>query len=123
MPGVNAKSGVSQPADTKLIPQTTMPTTGHPNVGEHATTANPANTANTAPAKPGETKLTPPSQSHANMPPAEKPAMHEKLTPPVTQSKPVAPAIRPALQQPIRPEVKEPLHRRLRRRQLAPNPR
>jgi uncharacterized caspase-like protein len=106
VPGVNAKSGVSQPADTKLIPQTTMPTTGHPNVGEHATTANPANTANTAPAKPGETKLTPPSQSHANMPPAEKPAMHEKLTPPVTQSKPVAPAIRPALQQPIRPEVK-----------------
>ena len=69
------------------MPQTTLPTTGHPNVGEHATTtANPANTANTAPAKPGETKLTPPSPSHANVQPVGKPTVHEKLTPPVTQS-------------------------------------
>ena len=90
------------PANTKLMP----PTTGHPNVQEHATTVNPANTANTVPAKPGETKLTTPSQSHANVPPAEKPAVHEKLTPPVTQSKPVAPAMRPALQPQIRPEVR-----------------
>jgi uncharacterized caspase-like protein len=70
-PGVNTKSGVSQPA-------------------------------NTAPARPGETKLIPPSQPHASVPPAEKPAVHEKLTPPVTQSKPVA----PTLQQQIRPEVR-----------------
>ncbi|MCP4619112.1 MAG: caspase-like domain-containing protein [Bradyrhizobium sp.] len=105
-PGVNGKPGVMLPADTKLMPQTTTPTAGHPNVRERATTANPANTANTAPARPGETRTTPPSQPHANVQPAEKPAAHEKLAPPVTQSKPSTPAMRPAPPPQIRPEVR-----------------
>ena len=103
----STKLGTSQPATTKPMPQTTLPTTGHPNVGEHATTtANPANTANTAPAKPGETKLAPPSPSHANVQPVGKPTVHEKLTPPVTQPRPVTPAMRSAPQPQIRPEVR-----------------
>jgi len=98
----NTKPGGLGPANSKLEPQTTTPATGHPNVREHApTTVNPANTANTAPAKPGEAKLIPPSQPHANVQPAEKPAVHERLAPPVTQSKPVAPVTPP-----IRPEAR-----------------
>jgi len=100
----NTKLGTSQPATTRPMPQTTLPTTGHPNVGEHATTT--ANPANTAPAKPGETKLAPPSPSHANVQPVGKPTVHEKLTPPVTQPRPVTPAMRSAPQPQIRPEVR-----------------
>ncbi|MFL6840336.1 MAG: caspase family protein, partial [Bradyrhizobium sp.] len=100
--GATAKPGSnSQPANAKLTPQTTpssAPPAGgaRPNVQEHANTVSPANTANitNAPAKPGETKLTPPpppAQSHANVQPVEKPAQREKQAPPPTQPKPTPP--------------------------------
>lgn len=104
VPGVNAKSGVSQPpGNTRLEPQTGGG--ARPNAQERANAVNPANTAN-APARPGEARPIQPSQSHANVQPAEKPAVRERLTPPSTQSRPQSMPSRPALQPQIRPEVK-----------------
>lgn len=109
--GASAKPG-SQPANAKLTPQTTpsnAPPAGgaRPNVQERANTVSPATTAN-APAKPGETKLTPPSpsaQSHANVQPVEKPALREKLAPPPTQVRPATPPPVTHVAPPPRPQA------------------